>query len=319
MINNNVPTYQINIFHSYICSLFWWVNHQPSFLAFKPVRELHSGHWNAAGGTVGTNVLWNEAVGSPNIGDPAELKKGTQSLDSARAPNLRSMERVSWVCTPQTKDERSLKFRSSCLCAGQIFSGYTRWGRISMSQRWKENWMQTIHQKSVWVKEMQSWTKENVKLNISKKGVHPKIQWFQTALSHKDCHNFVSAYMFSPDMNFSLTQHTPVQWQRIKLEVFKHHISNGDDILPRKKLPKSDAKTLIYGTYATHPKVFGLVRSLGNLTPHQDTGCRSRSQWCRRPISIPERRGGGGWGWQLTMKVLGDHRMMDATSDGLFW
>ena len=47
----------------------------------------------------------------------------------------------------QTNDERSLKFRSSCLCAGQIFSGYTRCGRISMSQRWKENWMQTIHQK----------------------------------------------------------------------------------------------------------------------------------------------------------------------------
>jgi hypothetical protein len=30
----------------------------------------------------------------------------------------------------QTNGERSLKFRSSCLCAGQIFSRYTRCGRI---------------------------------------------------------------------------------------------------------------------------------------------------------------------------------------------
>jgi hypothetical protein len=39
----------------------------------------------------------------------------------------------------------------------------------------------------------------------------------------------------STDQTFSLTQHTPVQWQCIKLEVFKHHISNGDDILPQQK------------------------------------------------------------------------------------
>jgi hypothetical protein len=38
----------------------------------------------------------------------------------------------------------------------------------------------------------------------------------------------------STDQTFSLTQHTPVQWQCIKLEVFKHH-SNGDDILPQQK------------------------------------------------------------------------------------